>query len=346
MKDINKNLFKGINKIIADLTKEEKLSLLNRLKADVLGGISKDVVSCPCCSDSNFKKDGNYKGVQKYKCRTTSKIFTYKSNSIISRVRDLDLFESLMDLMVGDKFPRLDDIEQKLGVSRKTAHDWRAKIMTSVFKHVKFDNQVIEFDETNFRLSRKGRQGMTYSRKRGKKLVGESKYNVKVFMTYSRTTGKLELFQSHMGRTSANDLDNHLGLNKGMVVYSDSHSAYISFFEKRNVMNGTFISKNHISLLDKEVHNQTVNYYTKRLKNFIDKELMGVSTKYLQGYLNWIMYIENAKKESVSIKDVVMENKVALDIFKQKEKEFQYFLKVNGRNNYGTCRDRYYGNVA
>jgi uncharacterized protein YehS (DUF1456 family) len=58
------------------------------------------------------------------------------------------------------------------------------------------------------------------------------------------------------------------------------------------------------------------------------------------------MFIENAKKEAVSLKDIVMENRVALDIFKQKEKEFAYFLRINGRNNYGECRDRYYGKVA
>ncbi|MFM2392572.1 MAG: hypothetical protein RLZZ546_549, partial [Bacteroidota bacterium] len=52
------------------------------------------------------------------------------------------------------------------------------------------------------------------------------------------------------------------------------------------------------------------------------------------------------KKEAVSLKDIVMENRVALDIFKQKEKEFAYFLRINGRNNYGECRDRYYGKVA
>jgi hypothetical protein len=251
-----------------------------------------------------------------------------------------------MDLMVSGKFPTLDIIQEKIGVSRQTAHDWRTKIITAVYSEVKFDNQVIEFDETNFRISRKGRQGMTYSRKRGKKSRGDNPYNVKVFMSYSRTTKKLELYQSHMSRSSAQHLDNYLGRNEGLLVYSDSHPSYVSYYKKENILNEIFLSTEHVSKNNKEVHNQTLNYYGRNLQHFVDNDLHGVSTKYLQGYLNWFMFIENAKKEAVSLKDAIMENRVALDIFKQKEKEFQYFLRINGRNNYGECRDRYYGKAA
>ena len=336
---------KDIDKILGSLTSEEKKYLLNKLKADVLGSISKEITQCPCCNATNYMKHGMYKGVQKYKCRTTSKIFSYKSKTIISgiTISNLTKFESLMDYMVEKNFPTIRDIARHLKISVITAHDWRTKVITALYKHIDFTNQIVEFDETNFRLSRKGRRGMEYSRERGGKLVGDSNYNVKVFMTYSRGTKKLELYASHMGRSSARDVANYMEVNKGVVMLTDRHSAYSKYCKEKGVVQKSFISKDHVSKLDRTVHNQTVNHYTKRLKNFIDKELMGVSTKYLQGYLNWIMFIDNAKKESASIKEVVMENKVALDIFKQKEKEFQYFLKINGRNNYGTYNDRYYG---
>ena len=339
---------KDIDKILGSLTSEEKKYLLNKLKADVLGNISKEITTCLCCNDTNFMKHGMYKGVQKYKCRNTSKIFSYKSRTIISGITmsNLHKLEAMMDYMIEKNFPTLQDIANRLRISIITAHDWRTKVLTALYKHIDFTNQIVEFDETNVRLSRKGRRGMEYSRKRGGKLVGDSNYNVKVFMTYSRGTNKLELYASHMGRSSARDVANYMDVNKGVVMLTDKHNSYKSYCNKNGVVQKTFKSKDYVSKLDKTVHNQTVNYYTKRLKNFIDKELMGVSTKYLQGYLNWIMFIDNAKKESASIKEVVMENKVALDIYKQKEKEFQYFLKINGRNNYGTYKDRYYGRVS
>jgi transposase-like protein len=332
-----------LDDFIVSLTSDQKKYILEKLKVAVFGNLPQEITKCPCCNSDNFIKKGSYKDKQKYKCRNTSKIFSYKTATIISGVWNLNKLEQLMDLMVSGKFPTLDEIQEKIGISRQTALDWRNKIITALYKEVSLDNQVIEFDETFFRISKKGRKGMMYSRKRGKKRVGDNQYNVKVFMAYSRSTGKLELFQSHMGKTSAQDVENYLGTKKSIVVYSDRHVSYKSYYKKRRVLHSTFKAKTKISKWNKAVHNQTLNYYSGALANFLDETLHGVSTKYLQGYLNWFMFIENCKKETVSVKNAVVENKVALDIFKQKEKEFQYFLRMNGRNNYGTFKDRYYG---
>lgn len=340
---------KNIEKLLLRLTSEEKKYLLGKLKTAVFGNISQEVKVCPCCGKDNFKKDGKYKGVQKYKCRITSKIFSYKSDTIISNLTKLDKMEELMVFMLERSFPTIDEIQKHIGISRQTAHDWRTKILTAVYDVIDLNSQVIEFDETNLRISRKGRKGMLYSRKSGKKLVGDNNYNVKVFMSYSRTTKKLELFQSHMGRSSSQDVENYLGTKKGVVVYSDKHGSYKKYCEKHGIVQKTFKSKDRVSKTNKEVHNQNINYHCKELDTFLNEDLRGVSTKYLQGYLNWYMFVQNvvkkAKKKDV-LRDVVIKNKVALNIYKQKEKEFAYFLKINGRNNYGVCRDRYYGKVA
>ena len=333
---------KGLDKILSGLTIKEKKYLLDKLRLAVFGDISKDVVMCPCCGLDKFKKEGTYKGVQKYKCLSTSKIFTYKSNSVISGVNKLDKFEEMMDLMIDRNFPTLDELQSRLRISRQTAHDWRTKIMTALYSVIDFEGEVVEFDETNIMISRKGRQGMVYRRRRGKKLVGDNKYNVKVFMTYSRASKKLELFSSHMGKTSSKDVSNYLGVKKSIIVYSDKHKSYEKYCRDSDVVQKVFKSSDHISKTNRDVHNQSLNRYGKDLQLFLNEKLKGVSTKYIQGYLNWFMFIENSKKEAVGVKKAVIENKVALNVFKQKEKEFQYFLKNNGRNNYGTYNDRYY----
>lgn len=334
-----------LDKIVLKLTRPEKIYLLNKLKTSLLSDISTIISNCPCCNENNFIKKGLYKNTQRYKCKNTNKIFTYRTSTILSNIQHITKFNQLVDMLLKGKFPTLDEIQYELKISRKTAHDWRTKILSSMYQSVDFNNQIIEFDETNFRISRKGRQGMNslYSRKRGKKLVGDNSYNVKVFMTYSRTTGRIELYQSHMGRTSSQDVENYLGVYDGLVAYTDKHGSYKKYFNDRTLIHKTFLSKYHISKTNRTVHNQTLNRIGGRLQSFLNDELRGVSTKYIQGYLNWFMLIEGMKKlkSELSI-DIIRENKAALEVFKQKEKEFKYFLSANNRSIYGTFNDRYY----
>ena len=336
----------NLDSLVISLSAEQKEYLLKKLKKAIFGAIPNEVNVCPCCGETDFIKHGSYKDKQKFKCKKTSKIFSYKSNSVLSGIWNLDKLSELLELIVNGKYPTITEIQEKLSITRKTAHAWRTKILTALYEEVDLDNQVIEFDETFFRLSWKGRKDMQYSRTSGKKLVGDNKYNVKVFMSFSRSTGRLELFQSHMGKSTAQDVENYLGVKKSIVVYSDKHKSYKKYYKKRRILHRTFKAKNHVSKWNKAVHNQTLNYYSGALGNFLNDNLQGVSTKYLQCYLNWFMFIEYGKREARSIQKAVIDNKMALDIFKQKEKEFLYFLKINGRNIYGSFKDKYYGKTA
>jgi transposase-like protein len=343
MVDIMDMKQESIDQFITQLSDIEKQYLIDKLKNHVISNISKEIVLCPCCNTTNFIKHGFYKETAKYKCKTTNKIFSYKTQTTFSGIQKQDKLEQLIGLLAEGTFPTIREIAKKLKISTRTAFDWRTKLMTALYQEVNLNNQIIEFDETFFRLSRKGREGMTFARKRGKKLVGDNNYNVKVFMSYSRTTKKVELLQSHLGRTSSQDVENYLGVKKDVVVYSDKHQSYEKFFNDRNVVHASFKSSDHVSLTDKNVHNQYLNYVGGVLDRFLNDNLRGVSTKYIQGYLNWIMFVENnIKKESGKVDDIVLNNKSALNIFKQKEKEFLYFLKNNGRSNYGTFKDKYY----
>jgi hypothetical protein len=245
-------------------------------------------------------------------------------------------------------FPTLTQIETTLNVARSTAFYWRTKILTALYQEVKMDNEVVEFDEFYYRISRKGRQGMTYSRRNGTSNKsradrrGDHPYNVKVFVAYSRTSKKIELYTSHTGMSRLEHLENYLGSKKDVVVYSDGHSVYRQYYNENNVVNATFKSSDHISATDQQVHTQTINSFSRIIGNFINDKLCGVSTKYIQGYMNWIMFLQNGIKQDVDIKEVIKENKVSLEVFKQKEREFKFFLRNNGRTNYGTYYDRYY----
>ncbi len=337
------NRIPKIDQFLINLSDSDRQYLLEKLKNLLIPKISSVISVCPCCESTNFMKHGSYKTTQKYKCRNTGRVFSHKTNSIFSGIQRQDKLEQLIELLSTGFFPTIKQISEKLSISIQTAFDWRTKLLTALYEEVNMNNQIIEFDEMFFRISRKARHGLQYRRKRGKKLVGDNNYNVKVFMSYSRSTKKVELFQSHMGKTSMQDMENYLGSKKDYVPFSDKHQSYERYFLQRDLIYGNFKASDRVSPKDKRVHVQHLNYYSRVLDHFLNNDLRGVSTKYMQGYLNWIMFFENnIKRKSAKINESVINNKSALNIFKQKEKEFQYFLKNNGRSNYGTFKEKYY----
>lgn len=121
-----------------------------------------------------------------------------------------------------------------------------------------------------------------------------------------------------------------------MIVIS-----YIKYYKNRDIVFGIFKAKYHVNKEDRSIHVQSVNELANRLNRVVNYDLKGVSTKYIQGYLNWIMFVKNTLKKKVRPIKKILGNKVALDIFKQKEKEFQYFLSNNGRSCFGECKVRW-----
>ena len=190
--------------------------------------------------------------------------------------------------------------------------------------------------------------------------MGDSNYAVKVFFTYSRDNKNLELQTSHMGRTSVQDLENYFLPNKfqNITVLSDRHRSYASYFKKYGVNHKTFRSTDHINKQDKSVHNQTVNAYTKGFKEFVNRKMHGVSTKYLDFYAKWYAFMVNIKKEvekkidnfntkiKFNVTDRICQNILSdisgLEFYRQSEIGFQRFLYENGRTDYGICSTHYY----
>lgn len=334
----------NFNRFLNNLSTKQKSELLNLLKKSLASVLTIDIKLCPCCNKNQFVKNGSYKGVQKYRCQLTKKNFTYKTNTIISGLIKTNGINELINLLGKGNLPTVSEIQKKLHISRQTAFDWRTKILSALYNNVNLDNQVIEFDETNHYLSRKGRNGLDsrFTRKRGSRRgVGDNKYNVKIFMSYSRSAKKLNLYVSHLGKTNTKDIRNYFSICDNPIIYCDGHKSYSKYFKDNNVKFYSFKSSDFVSEKNNDIHNQTLNYFTGKLKNYLNKYHKGVSTKYLQNYCNWISFITNFLKKGVKPNEIIMNNKVALSIHKQKEKEFGYLLKNSGRSNFGTYKERY-----
>jgi transposase-like protein len=355
-----------IKKGIKHLSISDKKELIDYIKSSysVFDEYSINVKACPECHSDYIVKNGTRKGIQKYICKDCKKNFNYKTNTVLSKVQKLNKWNEFVDDFTSLNIPSLKAMSKKLCISEQTAFNWRQKLLSAIAPktNITFTEEAIEFDETWLRLSRKGRRNMGIEdpavyRAWRKKQVGDSPYNVKVFFSSGRKSKKLDVHQSHTGRTSRKDMENYFIKDKfkDISVFSDAHVTYKSFFKANNIEHQTFIGKNHISFLNKEVHNQTANSLIRGFKYFVNEHMRGVSTKYLEHYIKWYQFIHESKLQmhkkdelkfnvTDEICDTIAKDKFGIELYRQSELSFIRFLKNNGRTNHGDCKHHYYAN--
>ena len=98
----------------------------------------------------------------------------------------------------------LKSIKEKLNICEQTAFNWRHRLISALTtpENSTFSREILEFDEAYFLISRKGRDmhkpmSKSVYRKWRRSQTGDSKHNVKIFFTYGRVQGNLELCRSH-----------------------------------------------------------------------------------------------------------------------------------------------------
>ena len=319
--------------------------------------------NCPTCNSTKIVKNGLRKGIQKYICRDCKKNFNYRTGTILSKVQKLNEWNGFIENFLSLNITSLKELTQKLGLSEQTVFNWRHKLLAALAQQEPtFHDEIIEFDETWFRISRKGRQNLGITDKQAykkwrKTLVGESVYNAKVFFTYGRGNKCIDVHLSHMGRTRRQHLGSYFSKHKfkDITVYSDAHRTYKSYFKTVGIDQETFLGRHHLKFDKREVHNQTVNAYTRGFKDFVNGHLRGVSTKYLEFYARWYQFYHESKRQmnngellrfnvDAQICKNVVNDVAGLEVFRQSEISFQRFLHNNGRSNYGDCKNHFYSN--
>lgn len=122
---------------------------------------------CPHCGHTKYVKFGSKSGSQRYKCKLCSRSFTEYSGTWMAGIHHKEKIDGYLQLMVKEE--SLDKIKVKLSINKKTAFDWRHKILSSIATK---DNGgfsgITESDETFFLHSEKGKQIINrIARKRG-----------------------------------------------------------------------------------------------------------------------------------------------------------------------------------
>ena len=112
---------------------------------------------CPHCKHTKYVKYGIDKGSQRYKCKSCKRNFTEYTGTWLAGIQRKDKVDEYMDLMLQEK--SLDKIKDELSINKKTAFDWRHKILYSL-EDIDKNNftGITESDETFILFSEKGKK--------------------------------------------------------------------------------------------------------------------------------------------------------------------------------------------
>ena len=281
------------------LSAEEQQSLLSiltnnlqRTSNNVLMKGLADDLRCPHCdADSRIVKNGkNRNGEQSYLCRACNRSFVAKRDTIFfGSHKSMQIWKKFLDCMVN-----LYSIRKTAAIcdiNTHTAFVWRHKVLDTLAKYSESGRLkgVVEADETFFRVSFKGQRDLPRPpKKRGTpmKYDGQLKERVCVACALDREDNKVSLVAT-LGNISAEMLHDIYDdrIVRGAVLCTDGFKAYKTYAEDN------YGDIAHV-VIDPERHKNGVyhinhiNAYHSHMKTFI-QGFRGVSTKYLQNYLEW-----------------------------------------------------------
>lgn len=266
---------------------------------------------CPYCGHAKVVKDGHDKDRQRFRCQKASggcgRGFNSLTGTPFARMRKPEKWAAFARQM--ERFRSLDDIvDSGIGIARLTAWRWRHR-----FLRVQADLQaakvggVVEADETFFRTSFKGSRGWQRGvgpekrppRYRGSSALkrGISAEQIPVVTALDHAGGIVEkVLRDRSEIVPA--LDGRVA--RESVVCSDGLRAYVDVAVKHGcehrrvrtpkpnqaakAKGGKPRNKGRLGL-------GHVNAHHERMKTFVNRQLRGVSTRYLHLYLGWLRAI-------------------------------------------------------
>lgn len=256
---------------------------------------------CPHCASEHVVRFGKYNNRQRYRCKCCNKTFTGTTNTVLYRTRKGDEWITFVDCMF--KGYSLRKSAEIVGVTWVTLFYWRHKLL-SALKQMDFEQfeGIVEVDETYFLYSQKGQRCI--SERKPRKRGGKSKHRgisheqVCVLVARDRTKATVSKVAC-MGRVVKSKVDSMIGskLTSENVLVTDAWRAYMTYAKEKGLEHYRIKSNDGKHVIKGLYHIQNVNGLHSRMKQWIDR-FKGVSTKYLDNYLAWFLFIDSRSNES------------------------------------------------
>ena len=282
---------------------------------------------CPHCGEFHYSKFGTDKGLRRYKCLECNRTFTEHTGTWISGIHNKALIPEFLKTMELEL--SILKSSKKLKLDPCTVFEWRHKFLSSIEIQSDVDFKgITETDETFFLESQKGKKCVDRKpRERG----GGAKRGISneqaAVITVMDRCGNSEFIWSNMGRISEQDIERAFGHRIGnrTVLCSDGHNSYKAFSNTHDIEHHIINASKgeHVKGI---FHIQHINSLHSRLKFFFDYDRKGVSTKYLQKYLNWQKIKDMFKDTTQWIKTVLLfslKQQKALKIFDNILKDYK-----------------------
>lgn len=260
-----------------------------------------DRCNCPHCKSINVVKNGNVRGIQRFKCKDCGRTFSYTTNTILYKSnKSIETWEKYCECLI-HKFP-LRKCAEICNISLDTAFNWRHKILDAL-QNMQSNvtlNGVVESDETFFALSFKGSKKENFSipretHKRGHSVStrGLSKEMVCVPCIVNHeglSVGRI----TNLGKPKVQDLEKVINnrIELGSVFVTDSLRGYQKVAVTNDLVHIRIPRGKHTS---GSFNIQTVNSYHSELKRMIDYYFKGVATKFLNNYIVYNNFVNFAK---------------------------------------------------
>lgn len=291
-------LYKEILSEALTLSEENRRMLMSALDKSLngkeafsrLASLLNKQARCPHCGGCHYYRYGKDKGIQRFKCKDCGRTFTEFTGTWEEGLQKKHLVGSYMDMMAEEK--SLDKISHTLGINKKTAFDWRHKILSSLGQDEgKEFSGITESDETFFERSEKGcRHLKRKAHKRGGShgIRGISRNKATVIVTADRKN-ELNMTFCGYGRMTKKEIEKSLRspIPKDTILCTDSHVSYRGYAMDKKLIHIALRTDLGQHLKRGIYHIQHVNSLHSRLKKWIAGTFDGVATKYLQHYLNW-----------------------------------------------------------
>ena len=262
------------------------------------GHQEKEKFTCPHCSSEEIVGHGNYMGRKRYKCKLCKKTFNDLTGTSVSCIHKKEEWKLYLQCIANDLTLR--EAAKQVGVSFRTSFLWRHKII-GAFRDVgcaKLEG-IIEGDETFFLYSEKGNKTIEgrSARKRGGKASKAGINDEHVAVLVSTDRNKQPIIEvACRGRITTNQIENCLGKwigENATVLCSDSHRSYERFAKDKQLKHVKINASKGQHVKDKVYHIQNINNIHHLLKDWI-KQFNGVSSGYLQNYMNWFRVLRIA----------------------------------------------------
>lgn len=272
------------------------------LNEDLINRVPKDKqqINCPHCKSNDIQANGTNNGVQRYRCKSCGKNFSETTGTPLAWLKKKDKWSHYLHCML--KGYPLRKCATEVSIGLQTSFDWRHKIL-SAFKTVSPERfaSILESDEIFFLESDKGNKRLKRpARKRGgtAKTAGISKEQIAVVVARDRQD-HADMKIATRGRISKKNLDDIFEnkIENGTILCTDSHRSYSAFARSQGLQHEKIKANKGQYVKDQVFHVQHVNNMTQRLRSWMVR-FNGVSTKYLQNYLNWFLVLEKLKDSS------------------------------------------------